>query len=129
MGFEVEVHAKWFAANAPDPEWLEDVGRRNWRAFTSDHELPSRHRNAIIAGNVGLFVVADLKQNEGYKKWVQMFTGCWPRVKHACACAERPYVAKISRNGKLYQIRHLTQHFDTDVTAEVEAQASGFGIT
>jgi hypothetical protein len=92
-------------------------------------DLVSRHREAIIEGNVGLFVVGDLKQKEGYSKWVGMIQGCRERIIHACTSVERPFVARVGRSGKLWEIKRVLPHQrDEDVTAEIEAKARGFGI-
>ena len=130
MGFpEVEVHDNRFSKYAPDPVWLLDIGRRNWRALTGDHDLVFRHREAIIQGNVGLFVLADLKRGESWHKWAEMIRGCQQRIVHACTAANRPFVARISRTGQLWEIKRLLPHHkDDDVTSEIAAHARGFGI-
>ncbi len=128
MGFDVEVHQTWFKANEDDPDWLMDVGRRNWRPFTSDHKLISLHRAAIIQGNVGLFVLADLKQHETYEKWAEMIRTSRQRIIHACTQVERPFVARINRDGKMFEIKRLSANGDQDVTAETAAHARGFQI-
>lgn len=40
----VEVHIDHFAQNAPDVEWLPEVGRRGWVLITKDEHI---HRNLL----------------------------------------------------------------------------------
>ncbi len=43
-GAHVEVHVDHFAQNAPDVEWLPEVGRHGWVLITKDEHI---HRNLL----------------------------------------------------------------------------------
>jgi hypothetical protein len=63
-GATVEIHACHFAENAPDAEWLPEIGKRGWVLITKDKAISRRpiELNAIIAANVRAFVLTKGQQ-------------------------------------------------------------------
>ncbi len=131
MGFRrVEVHKKWFKDKEHDEVWIARVGLKNWRIFTQDKDLETRHHDAIVGGNAGVFILSDTKPREGCAKWVEMITACRLRIIHAAIHARRPFVARISYDGKLYRIRHLmARKRAVDITLETEQEANAVGMS
>lgn len=130
MGFRIKTHDSMFKKTEGDENWLLIIGQKNWRVFTADQEMESLHHLSIVAGNVGVFVLSDLKQGETYVQWVTMIKGCEARIRHACSFGKRPFVARISRLGTLYRVRHLKPHLKVeDITIETEQNAQALGIT
>lgn len=131
MGFrKIEVHKRWFKDKEHDEVWITRVGLKNWRIFTQDKELETRHHDAIVAGNAGVFILSNTKPREGCAKWVEMIATCRLRIVHAAIHARRPFVARISYDGKLYKIRHLMPRQKViDITLETEQEAQAVGMS
>lgn len=129
MGFDTISHDQIFKRTAQDEFWLPKIGRKNWRILTADQEMETLHHEAIVEGNAGVFILSDIRQGETYLKWVEMIAKCQQQIRHACTRSRRPFVARISKDGVLYRIRHLKTHRRTeDITLETRQDASIFGI-
>jgi hypothetical protein len=130
MNFEVFAHDEYFNKRAQDENWLPRVGKKNWRVLTADQEMESLHHESIVAGNVGVFILSDIAKGETYTRWVQMISQCQMQLRHACCRSKRPFVGRISREGKLWRLRHLKPHNQTvDITTETALDATTFGIS
>ncbi len=130
MGFDVKVHDECFSKRAKDENWLPRVGAKNWRVLTADQEMESLHHESIVDGKVGVFILSDIHQGDTYLRWVQMIASCEKQLRHACSCSKRPFVARISKEGVLYRIKHLKTHRRTeDITLETERDATNYGIS
>lgn len=122
----MQVHRRWFKHTTDDGEWIVRVGQKHWRIITADKDLEFRYHEAIVAAKAGIFVLSELKKGEGYQKWVEMLSKCKLRIVHDAHFAQRPFVARVSRDGNVYQIMHLMAHGRTkNVTHSV---AANFGI-
>jgi hypothetical protein len=129
MGFEVLAHDERFNKRAQDENWLPSVGRKNWRVLTADQEMETLHHESIVDGNVGVFILSDIAHGDTYTKWVEMIRTCRDQLEHACCRSKRPFVGRISRDGKLWRIKHLKTHKRTeDITDETAEDATIFGI-
>jgi hypothetical protein len=130
MGFDVRAHDEFFSKKTQDEVWLPRVGKKNWRVLTSDQELESLHHESIVKGHVGVFILSDLLKGETYERWVQMIATCQDHMRHACCRSRRPFVGRVSREGKLWRIKHLKPHKRTeDITHETASDAITFGIS
>lgn len=58
-GILVEAHADHFASNAPDDQWLPEVGSRGWIVLTHDQRIryKTNERDAVMAHNIGMIVL------------------------------------------------------------------------
>jgi hypothetical protein len=112
-GWPVEVHRSWFKHTATDDEWITRVSEKQWRIITSDKDLECRYHEAIVAAKAAIFVLSELKRGEGCMKWVEMLGRCKERVVHDSHFAPRPFVARVSREGNVYQVTHLLAHSKT----------------
>jgi hypothetical protein len=129
LGFKTKAHDTVFKKTAKDENWLPVVGEKNWRVLTSDQEMEGLHHEAIVEGNVGVFILGDIKKGETYERWVEMVQGCQEQIRHACSRSKRPFVGRISRGGKLWRVRHLKPHKQfEDITKETALDATVFGI-
>jgi len=114
LGFKTKAHDTVFKKTAKDENWLPVVGEKNWRVLTSDQEMEGLHHEAIVEGNVGVFILGDIKKGQ---------------IRHACSRSKRPFVGRISRGGKLWRVRHLKPHKQfEDITKETALDATVFGI-
>lgn len=122
--WEVEVHRGKFNHRADDDEWITRVAEKKWRILTSDKDLETRYHEVIAATDAGIFILSDLDDFEGYKGWTRMLVNCKRQVEYACCLAPRPFVARISHEGNLYQInRILPRGQVTNITASVKADS------
>jgi hypothetical protein len=118
----VEVHRSWFNHKATDDEWITAVAEKHWKIITSDKDLESRYHHVIVAAKAAIFVLSELKQGEGCMKWVEMLGNCKRRVVHDAHFAPCPFVARVSRDGNIYQVTQLLSHSKTkNITHSVAA--------
>jgi hypothetical protein len=129
MGFDAKAHDVFFKKKAQDENWLPRVGAKNWRVLTADQEMESLHHKAIVEGNVGVFILSDLEKGDTYERWVEMIKLCKGELHHACCRSQRPFVGRISREGKLWRIKRLKPHrMMEDITEQTARDAKIFGI-
>ncbi len=126
IGFRlVETHCKHFKSREKDEVWIIKVGLKNWRILTQDKDLETRHHEAIVRGNAGVFIMSDVKPKEGLAKWVEILTTCRERIVHASTHGKRPFVARISYEGNLYRVNHLMPRMRTvDITETTASHAA-----
>jgi len=60
-GLSVEVHKRYFLADAPDPEWIADCTQRGWAIISGDKgiELDGVNRRAVVSAKAKVFILAD----------------------------------------------------------------------
>jgi PIN like domain len=109
-GWPVEVHRGRFKHRATDDEWIAAVAEKHWRIITSDKEMESRYHEIIGASKAAIFVLSELKRHEGSQKWIEMLGKCKRRIVHDAHFAPCPFVARVSRDGNVYQVMHLLAH-------------------
>lgn len=100
-GVSVEVHDDHFEPGAPDEEWLRIVGERGWFVVTKDQKIRYHtiEKQALVGAGVGAFVLVskDLSGEEMGKILVQSV----PAIKRFIARTSRPFLAKMTRDGKV----------------------------
>jgi hypothetical protein len=60
-GISVEVHKRYFLADAPDPERIADCTQRGWAIISGDKgiELDGVNRQAVVTARSKVFILAD----------------------------------------------------------------------
>lgn len=60
-GVSVEVHKRYFLADAPDPEWIADCAHRDWAIISGDKgiEYDGVNRRAVITARAKVFILSD----------------------------------------------------------------------
>ena len=60
-GLSVEVHKRYFLADAPDPEWIADCTQRGWAIISGDKgiEYDGVNRKAVAVSRAKVFILAD----------------------------------------------------------------------
>ena len=95
-GLHVEVHDDHFRQDALDPEWLTDVGERNWIVVTRDERI--RYNVAEKQAMRRAFVLAaqgDLRAD----MLAQNFLKALSKIRRVVEKQSPPFIAKISRSG------------------------------
>ena len=60
-GVNVEVHKRYFLADAPDPEWIKDCTQRGWAIISGDKgiEYDGVNRQAVAMARAKVLILAD----------------------------------------------------------------------
>lgn len=98
-GANVEVHLDHFAGNAPDTEWLPEVGARGWVLITKDQNIRRNplERAAYEHAGVRGFVVTG-KDMSG-KELGDLLVRCLSGMLRRTAGRSGPLLFTISRGG------------------------------
>jgi PIN like domain len=101
IGETVEIHDDHFASDAKDEDWLSEVGKRGWIVLTKDDRIRYRvtERTAIASAKVRAFVLTST-QLQG-TEMAAAFTKALPRIKRVVASHTPPFIARVSRTGKV----------------------------
>lgn len=95
-GAVVEVHDDHFAPDAPDVEWLREVGARGWAVLTADKRIRYNNleRRALIGAGVQAFVLT----SRAGPDTGQIFVSALRKMERLCANHEgQAFIAKVSR--------------------------------
>jgi beta-lactamase class A len=90
-----------FCPDAKDEDWLFEVGKRGWIVLTKDDRIRYRvtERTAIASAKVRAFVLTST-QMQG-TEMAAAFTKALPRIKRIGASNAPPFIARVSRTGKV----------------------------
>lgn len=96
-GAAVEIHDDHFEPDAPDEEWLGEVGRNNWAVLTKDLKIRYRamERDALIRGRVRVFAVTS--GHLGGQELAELLVAKLPRILHEAKTRSGPFFAKVTR--------------------------------
>lgn len=100
-GFHVEEHSAHFADDAPDVEWLGEVGRRGWVVLTKDKAV---RRNALELATILESGVACFSLGHGNLKAEQMaraFVAARRRMEKTLRRFESPMTAAVTATGRV----------------------------
>lgn len=95
-GIPVEMHASHFAHDAPDEEWLREIGRRGWVAITHDQRIRYKPNElaAVKAHAVALLVtVGKCPMREHARNFVSSLS----RIERFLDTRDPPLIAKVYR--------------------------------
>jgi hypothetical protein len=98
-GARVEVHIEQFEQNAPDTEWIPEVGRREWVLITKDQNIRRNplERAAYEAAKLRGFVVTG-KDMSG-PELADLLVRALPGMVRRAAGRRGPLLFSISRGG------------------------------
>ncbi|MGE0373758.1 MAG: hypothetical protein AB7Q01_18010 [Gammaproteobacteria bacterium] len=98
-GANVVVHLDHFAGNAPDTEWIPEVGRRGWVLITKDQNIRRNplERMAYERARVRGFVVTG--KDMGGKELGELLVRCLPGMLRRAAGRPGPLLFTISHGG------------------------------
>jgi hypothetical protein len=101
-GFKIEEHSDHFVHDAPDADWLAEVGRRGWLVLTKDKAI---RRNAlemaaIVAGNVSCFSLGH--GNLKAAQMAQAFIAARSAMQNALRRFEPPLTASVTTAGHVH---------------------------
>lgn len=98
-GARVEVHIDHFPQNAPDTDWIPEVGRRGWVLITKDENIRRNplERAAYEAAKLRGFIVTG--KDMGGKDLAELLVRCLPGMVNRVAGRPGPLLFTISRGG------------------------------
>ena len=103
-GARVEVHIDHFAQNAPDREWIPQVGQREWVLVTKDKNIRRNplEREAYEENKVRGFIVTGKEM--GGQDLAELLVRCLPGMVRRAAGRQGPMLFTISRGGTLTKL-------------------------
>ena len=106
-GLTVERHADHFVHDAPDEEWLAEVGRRGWIALTHNRRIryTPNERQAVIDHRVSLLVMVG---HAPFADLAHAFVATLPRIERFLRPHEPPFIAKVYRPSPAETARRAT---------------------
>lgn len=95
-GLKVERHADHFAPDAPDTQWLPEVGQRGWVVITHDERIRYKANElaAVVQHRVALLLVVG---HAPYAVLAEHFVHTLPRIEAFVDAHQPPYIAKVQR--------------------------------
>ena len=104
LGLQVEYHLQHFLINAPDDQWLADVGAWGWTVIGHDSKfhLEANELSAIKQHNIGCFYLWGAEAT----RWQKMicFARAYDRIIEAEANTPKPFIYRVERTGRLRAI-------------------------
>jgi predicted nuclease of predicted toxin-antitoxin system len=99
QGATVERHDDHFAKDAPDPEWLAEVGARGWIVISKDKRIRYRgaERAAVHGAKIGLFIF--IGGNMTGPQLAARIASALMQMVLVVETQERPFIATISKAG------------------------------
>jgi len=96
-GARIERHKDHFRDDAPDAEWLAEVGRRGWVVLTKDDAIRRNplELNALLAGNVRAFILTSA--NMTGEDMANVLAGHIGRIERLARSRRGPFVALVTR--------------------------------
>jgi hypothetical protein len=101
-GIRVEIHDDHFAPDAPDHEILSAVGMHGWLFVTKDRNIrySGLAQAAILHSGACCFFVAAKGDLSG-TELAEILVKALPRVLRFASCHTPPFMANITRQGKV----------------------------
>ena len=100
----VEYHQKYFPIDANDDDWMPDVGLWGWTVVGHDshHHTEPAELSAIKQYDMGCFYLWGAKK----RRWEKMrcFLRAYERIKDAEANTPKPFIYRVSENGRLSEV-------------------------
>ncbi len=100
-GYLVETHQSHFKPDAPDEEWIPEVGRRDWVILTKDSRILQRLPEilAVVKGNARLYALVSVEITG--PRMAEIFSKAAPKIEKSIPHQNPPYIAKIYSTGKV----------------------------
>lgn len=90
-----------FPPDAPDVDWLPEIGRRGWKVLSKDSQM--RHNNielvALLKANTHSFILTSASQSGS--DMAAAFVKALPQMKRIINKFPAPLVSTVSRSGNV----------------------------
>ena len=100
-GLTVEIHDDHFGKNAPDVDWIPEIGQRGWVILTKDARIGKNRieRLAVADARVRMFTLAS--QSLSGTDMADIFLKAIPEMKKFIYEKPAPFIAKVYQGGKV----------------------------
>ena len=100
-GLTVEIHDDHFGKNAPDVDWIPEIGARGWVILTKDARIGKNRieRLAVADARVRMFTLAS--QSLSGTDMADIFLKAIPELKKFIYGNPAPFIAKVYQGGKV----------------------------
>jgi PIN like domain len=100
-GLSVEIHDDHFSKNAPDVDWIPEIGARGWVILTKDARIGKNRieRLAVADARVRMFTLAS--QSLSGTDMAAIFLQAIPEMKKFIYENPAPLIAKVYQGGKV----------------------------
>jgi hypothetical protein len=100
-GLAVEIHDDHFGKNAPDIDWIPEIGTRGWVILTKDARIGKNQieRLAVADARARMFTLAS--QSLSGKDMADIFLQAIPEMKKFIHENPAPFIAKVYQGGKV----------------------------
>lgn len=100
-GFAVEIHDDHFLKNAPDVDWIPEIGNRGWIILTKDVRIGKNRieRLAVADACVRMFTLAS--QSLSGIDMADIFLKAIPEMRKFICDNPAPFIAKVYQGGKV----------------------------
>ena len=97
-GARIELHKDHFRDDAPDVEWLGEVGKRGWVVLTKDDAIRRNplELNALLAGKVRAFILTS--GNMTGEEMANVLVGHLNRIERLARKRRGPFVALVTKS-------------------------------
>jgi hypothetical protein len=101
VGLSVEIHDDHFSKNAPDIDWIPEIGARGWVILTKDARIGKNRieRLAVADARVRMFTLAS--QSLSGTDMADIFLKAIPEMKKFIYENPAPFIAKVYQGGKV----------------------------
>ena len=105
-GIAVEIHDDHFAPDAPDVDWLPQVGKWGWVVLTKDANISRRtlEKIAVTRANVQLFILT--AQQLASTEMIAILIKAIVPMQNFVHKHPAPFIAKIYRDSRLEMWRN-----------------------
>jgi PIN like domain len=100
-GLTVEIHDDHFSKNAPDVDWIPEIGKRGWVTLTKDARIGKNRieRLAVADARVRMFTLAS--QSLSGSDMADIFLKAIPEMEKFINKNPAPFIAKVYQGGKV----------------------------
>lgn len=104
-GAQVEIHDDHFPQDAPDVDWLTDVGKRGWIVLSKDERIRRNRveRAALQAAGLRAFFLT--QQNITGPEMAALFTSVLRGMVNRAKMQPAPFLYTISRVGNFSRVK------------------------
>jgi hypothetical protein len=100
-GLAVEIHDDHFGKNAPDVDWIPEIGKRGWIILTKDARIGKNRieRLSVADANARMFTLAS--QSLSGTDMADIFLKAIPEMRKFICENPAPFIAKVYQGGKV----------------------------
>lgn len=95
------AHRDRFAPDAPDTEWIAEVGRRGWVVITRDKNIRRRANELRAVRAAGLHLFALTSGNLSAAQTAAIVVKAWPAIRRAVATVKAPALYAVMQSGEV----------------------------